>query len=192
MPAMLFMVQLRVWIHVACTNLAGVQSHVCTNHVALIDFILISCVCCSGRVQHMTGIEAVWHPLIPDVFSCGRYGGSDVERGIDIMQASTGKTLWHMKSKDLPGVTPINVFSPNGRWLVSASGHNVHAWRSCNDDQDPNTIGTQMSSSKRKIFENIKGAEKKNIAFQRVPGMYVLTLSPSNKFLCLGNQCCGS
>ena len=81
--------------------------------------------------QHITTIKASWHPLMRDVFAVGRY---DRPRGFDLISLSkTGSnpvTVKNIGSREVETILCVNSFSPDGRYLASATANNIVLWAS--------------------------------------------------------------
>ena len=81
--------------------------------------------------QHITIIKASWHPLMKDVIAIGRY---DRPRGLDMISLSSNGSkdvsVQNTTSKKVETILCVNSFSPNGRYLASATANNVVLWTS--------------------------------------------------------------
>ena len=106
--------------------------------------------------QHITIIKASWHPLMKDVIAIGRY---DRPRGLDMISLSSNGSkdvsVQNTTSKKVETILCVNSFSPNGRYLASATANNVVLWTS---DRNSHSFHHDLTSKGDRLEERVSSA----------------------------------
>ena len=114
--------------------------------------------------QHITIIKAVWHPLNRDLIAIGRY---DQPRGVDLISLSNGCQsevfVRNLNSNIASTIFCVNAFSPNGKYLASATANNIVLWR----NEQRNSHSSQSCDMKERISMIIAAQVRRIEEFSR-------------------------
>ena len=100
--------------------------------------------------QHITPIQAVWHPFYKNLCVVGRYPAKeddDQTRCVDLVDLKTGERVGYFYSPHFSGIIALSKFNHLGDTLASGMGYHALTWK------PPESVEMQV----RKLREDTKG-----------------------------------
>ena len=106
--------------------------------------------------QHITDIQATWHPLYDDLCVVGRYpasGDPDQTRTVDLIDLGSGKQVGSFYSSSAAGIIGRNKFNKRADALASGMGYHALIWQpSCEIKSKMRMDEREKAKSKQRLL----------------------------------------